>query len=146
MKILLLSLALMSSVCAYEIEWLHMTPRVKSVAPELTMTFSGSLNGLRLQCIKKVAYDIRFDQKKSFALRPSGIKAPLEFISKDKRHRSWSCRFKDDIFHANMEQGVFEFHLHFTMNGKSGSYVHKLKYTTRGKGMSLTRGVQKEQG
>ncbi|NWK57753.1 hypothetical protein HW115_19195 [Verrucomicrobiaceae bacterium N1E253] len=129
---------------ALEAEFLHQPSRLKVIALGTHVHMTGTLNGLRLQLGRKDIGVVIFDEKKSVAIRPGGLKIPLVFkASADLR---WSCKFKDDITHMNMEQGVFVYHLHFTVDGEPYRVVHKLKYTTKGKGDFPSRWVQKESG
>lgn len=137
---------MVTAVDALEAEFLHQSSRWQSIAPRTYVHMTGSLNGLWLKLGRKDIGSVNFNEKKSFAIRPSGIKAPLVFKMWDSSRFDlrWSCKFKDDITHMNMEQGVFEYHLHFTVDGKAFSVVHKLKFTTKGKGDRPSRWIQKE--
>jgi hypothetical protein len=148
MKIPLLLLITIVTANAMEAEFLHQPSRTKVIAPRTFVRMTGMWNGLWLQSPSKDMDSAVFDEKKSFVIRPSGLKSLLTFKKSERKHpgQMWYCQFKDGIRLVNMEQGVFQYHLHFTVNGKPYHFVHKLKYTTRGKGDSISRWSQKESG
>lgn len=146
MKIIILMLLSLSIVGAVEAEFLHLNKRAKQVTQKASVIITGSQNGLWIQFTGNAVDKNKFDKESSFVLTPSGAKTPLNFsaVGDQQPNLFWNCKFKDKVTHSDMKEGIFEYNIHLTIDGKPHSFIHKLKYTVTKKWSWGTKGIQKE--